>query len=267
MTRAERTIVQHWRGIATLCAIVALFGIAWATWHRVDASDRNYRAAAAEANRRGDAVSTLAGDVRALREQVKAHGGIPVAPDPSKAVPSLSARAEVPVPIPGPPGPSGVPGSPGPSGAPGSPGSPGLNGSPGPPGASGAPGADSTVAGPPGPPGPAGQDGKDGKDGTDGAPGRPPAGWSYAWTDGTGVTHNVTCTRTSDSPDSAAEYDCTDSSTSTPSPSSPADPQAALLTLAAGLKRRRSHAPTRTAAARRASGRHRAAGRTAGTHR
>jgi hypothetical protein len=155
----------HWRGIAIVCAIVALFGISWALWHRVDAdrsaADRRYEAATAEANKRGDAVSTLAGDVRALRAQVKAAGKTPVAPDPSNAVSNLPDRTEVPVPIPGPAGPVG---SPGVSGA------PGATGSPGPTGAAGADG----VQGPPGPAGPAGaagadgQDGKDGADGTDG---------------------------------------------------------------------------------------------------
>lgn len=164
MTRTERTIVHHWRGIAVLCAIVALFGIAWATWHRVDESDRNYAAAAAEANKRGDAVSLLAGDVRALRAQVKARGGTPVAPDPSKAVPSLSARAEVPVPIPGPPGPAG---SPGPSGSPGKAGATGSSGASGAPGAAGPIGPQGEQ-GPVGPAGPAGQDGADGRDGQDG---------------------------------------------------------------------------------------------------
>jgi len=163
MTRTERTIVQHWRGLATACAIVALFGISWALWHRIDTSDRNYAAATAEANRRGDAVSTLAGDVRALRAQVKARGGTPVAPDPSKAVPSLSARAEVPVPIPGPQGPAG---SPGPSGSPGASGSPGRNGAdstvPGPQGPQGVPGADSTVPGPQGERGEKGDTGEQG---------------------------------------------------------------------------------------------------------
>jgi hypothetical protein len=173
MTRTERAIVLHWRGLATLCAIVALFGIAWATWHRIDSSDRNYAAAAAEANKRGDAVSTLAGDVRALREQVKARGGTPVAPDPTKAVDDLPKRTEVPVPIPGPrgaPGPQGKEGEPGASGAPGV---DGADGSTGPTGAAGADGAqgppgpqgDPGPAGPQGEPGPAGQDGQDGADG------------------------------------------------------------------------------------------------------
>lgn len=168
MTRTERTIVDHWRGIVTVCAIVALFGIAWATWHRIDSSDRNYTAAAAEANRRGDAVSTLAGDVRALRAQVKAAGKTPVAPDPTKAVSDLPARTEVPVPIPGPQGPVG---SPGPSGSPGSTGASGVAGSPGVVGPAGPAGA-AGVQGEQGPAGPAGQDGKDGVDGRDGTDGQ-----------------------------------------------------------------------------------------------
>jgi hypothetical protein len=164
MTRTERTIVLHWRGIATLCAILCLFGISWALWHRIDSSDRNYAAAAAEANKRGDAVSTLAGDVRALRAQVQARGGTPVAPDPTKAVDNLPARTEVPVPIPGPQGPAGSPGpsgSPGKAGATGSAGSPGAVGPAGPVGPTGAQGAQ-------GPAGPAGQDGTNGRDGQDG---------------------------------------------------------------------------------------------------
>jgi hypothetical protein len=181
MTRTERTIVLHWRGIATACAIVALFGISWALWHRIDTSDRNYAAAAAEANKRGDAVSTLAGDVRALRAQVKARGGTPVAPDPSKAVPSLSARAEVPVPIPGPQGPAG---SPGPSGSPGSSGAAGAAGSAGSPGAVGPTGPAGPVGptgaqGAQGPAGPAGQDGTNGRDGQNGQDGQTcPDGYS-----------------------------------------------------------------------------------------
>jgi hypothetical protein len=177
MTRTERTIVHHWRGIAVLCAIVALFGIAWATWHRVDAdraaSDRRYTAAAAEANKRGDALSTVAGDVRALRAQVRGLGKTPVAPDPSKAVADLPARTTVPVPIPGPTGPAG---SPGPSGSPGSPGATGVAGVPGSAGSPGVVGP-SGPAGPvgptgaqgaQGPAGPAGKDGADGQDGRDG---------------------------------------------------------------------------------------------------
>lgn len=148
MTRAERTIVQHWRGIATLCAIVALFGIAFILWHRIDTSDRNYRDAVAEADLRGDAVNTLAGDVRALRAQVQAAGKTPVAPDPSRAVEGLPDRTAVPVPIPGPRGETG------PKGERGEPGATVT----GPPGEKGEPGA--TVTGPPGPAGPQGEPGQ-----------------------------------------------------------------------------------------------------------
>lgn len=171
MTRAERTIVLHWRGLATLCAIVALFGISWALWHQMDAdraaSDRRYAAAAAEADKRGLAVSTLATDVRQLRAQVQAGGETPVAPDPSRAVEDLPDRAEVPVPI---PGPRGADGSPGPSGSPGatgragSPGAAGASGSPGIPGAAGA-------TGPVGPAGPVGPQGVPGVQGEPGATG------------------------------------------------------------------------------------------------
>jgi hypothetical protein len=218
--------------------------------------------AVAEANLRGGAVSTLAGDVRALRAQVEAHGGTPVAPDPSKAVPSLSARAEVPVPIPGPRGATGATGREGPTGPAGSPGSPGSAGSPGKDGASGQPG----IPGPTGPPGvqgepgPAGADGTDGRDGSDG---QPPAGWSYAWTDSAGVTHHVSCSRTAGSSDDAPQYDCADTSTDSPSPtpSAPVDPQGALLLAAAALKRRRTHAGAETSAeGSRTRGRHRAGG-------
>jgi len=164
MTQAERTIVLHWRGIATVCAIVALAGISWILWHRIDSADQNYKAAVAEADRRGDAVSTLAGDVRALRAQVKAAGKTPVAPDPAKAVEGLPDRAEVPVPIPGPRGPAGkdaptITPSPGPPGAPGAPGAPGKNG------------ADSTVPGPAGPTGPQGEQGVMGPQGEQGPKG------------------------------------------------------------------------------------------------
>jgi Collagen triple helix repeat (20 copies) len=164
MTRTQRTIVQHWRGLAVLCAIVALFGISWALWHRVDASDRNAAAAAAEADRRGDAVSTLAADVRALRAQVQAAGETPVAPDPSRAVDDLPDRTEVPVPIPGPAGPSGLSGDDGEPGVAGPPGPVGETGVPGPVGPTGPAGP----AGSAGADGPAGKDGVDGRDGADG---------------------------------------------------------------------------------------------------
>jgi hypothetical protein len=135
MTRTQRTIVLHWRGLAVVCAIVALFGVSLVLWHRIDSQDREqdlrYAAATKEADLRGTAVSTLAGDVRALRQQVKAGGETPVAPDPTKAVANLPARAEVPVPIPGPPGPSGSPGVTGTPGKNGADGSPARQANPG----------------------------------------------------------------------------------------------------------------------------------------
>ncbi|WP_435215943.1 collagen-like protein [Streptomyces sp. bgisy034] len=164
MTRTERTIVLHWRGIATACAIVALFGIAWATWHRLDASEQRANELAAEADLRGTAVSTLAGDVRALRQQVSDEGATPVAPDPTAAVEDLPDRAEVPVPIPGPRGSQGAKGEPGQPGPSGSPGRDGVDGSDG---ASGEPGADGAT----GPPGPAGEAGPQGERGEQGVPG------------------------------------------------------------------------------------------------
>lgn len=182
MTRTERAIVMHWRGIATACAIVALFGIAWATWHRVDASDRNYAAAVAEADLRGEALSVVSGDVRALRQQVEAAGETPVAPDPTKAVDDLEDRTEVPVPIPGPRGPEGEPGKTGPSGSPGTDGAAGTDGTSGVDGVPGAVGP-TGPQGETGPVGPQGEQGEPGATGEQGPPG--PAGQScpdgYSW--------------------------------------------------------------------------------------
>jgi hypothetical protein len=175
MTPTERTIVQHWRGIATLCALLFLAGVAVILWHRQDVSDRKhavaYAAATAEADRRGKAVSTLAGDVRALRAQVKAAGKTPVAEDPSKAVKDLPDRTEVPVPIPGPQGAQGTPGAAGADGKDGAdstvPGPQGVQGETGPQGVQGEPGKDGT-------------DGQDGKDGADGKDGQAcPTGYSW----------------------------------------------------------------------------------------
>ncbi|MER6064818.1 collagen-like protein [Streptomyces sp. NPDC001792] len=220
MTRAERALARSWRWIAVICWLLALSGGAVIIWGRIAAEGHRADQLAAEADLRGTAVSTLAGDVRALRQQVKAAGKTPVAPDPTRAVPSLSARAEVPVPIPGPPGPSGAPGSPGPSGAPGKNGSPGPTSTvPGPSGPPGSPGPASTVAGPTGPTGPAGPPGKDGKDGEDGKdgaqgpPGPPPSGWSFTYTDSLG--HSTTYNCTPDSPGSTY-YSCTPTSSSGP---------------------------------------------------
>lgn len=178
MTRrhAQPILAQRWRSLAVAAALLILSGAVVLIWLRIDAEASARQEAVAEANLRGDAVSTLASDVRVLREQIKAEGKEPAAPDPSRAVDDLKARAEVPVPIPGPAGPRG------PQGESGSPG-PAVTGSPGAAGPKGDPG--STVTGPPGAAGPTGADGppgKDGKDGADGKDGRDgqtcPAGYS-----------------------------------------------------------------------------------------
>lgn len=168
MTRAERALAGHWRWIAVLCWLLALSGAAVIGWSW-------YGQLADETDRRGTAVSTLAGDVRVLRAQVQAAGETPKAPDPSQAVDDLDDRARVPVPIPGPRGSPGDPGEQGPSGSAGEDGTDGTDGRDGvgENGPSGAPGADG-VAGPPGPqgePGPAGPEGPAGKDGADGRDG------------------------------------------------------------------------------------------------
>ncbi|SEE22009.1 hypothetical protein SAMN05428945_6823 [Streptomyces sp. 2224.1] len=61
-------------------------------------------------------MTTLAEDVRVLREQVKAEGVPPAEPDPSRAVKDLSDRAESVPGTPGRPGESGAPGRPGKNG-------------------------------------------------------------------------------------------------------------------------------------------------------
>ncbi|MEU1478872.1 collagen-like protein [Streptomyces sp. NPDC005760] len=177
MTRAQQALAGRWRWIAVFCWLLALSGLAVVgySW---------YTQLADEADRRGTAVSTLAGDVRVLRAQVQAAGETPKAPDPSKAVEDLEDRTRVPVPIP-------VPGAKGDKGDTGAPGKPAPTITPS-PGASGAPGRDgtnSTVPGPSGPPGaagpsgPAGERGEKGDPGEQGPPG--PAGQScpegYSW--------------------------------------------------------------------------------------
>jgi len=166
VTRAERALAGRWRWIAVFCWLLALSGLAVVgySW---------YSQLADEADKRGVAVSTLAGDVRVLRAQVQAAGETPKAPDPSKAVEDLDDRARVPVPIPGPRGPQGDPGQPGPSGSPGQNGTDGDTGTPGGTGATGPAGP----AGPAGPPGPQGDPGPAGPQGEQGATGeRGPAG-------------------------------------------------------------------------------------------
>lgn len=199
MTRTERALAGHWRGIAVVCWLLALSGAAVIGWSW-------YSQLSDEANLRGNAVSTLAGDVRVLRAQVQAAGGTPKAPDPSKAVEDLPARIQVPVPIPGPPGPKGDrgdPGKPAPTVTP----SPGASGEPGAPGEPGA-----TVTGPPGPQGPPGESvtgppgpqGDQGPQGDRGPAGPAPSGWTFTYK---GVTYE--CTPDSDG---SGHYTCRDTS-------------------------------------------------------
>ncbi|WP_330349558.1 collagen-like protein [Streptomyces sp. NBC_00582] len=163
MTRAERALAGHWRWIAVFCWLLALSGAAVIGWSW-------YTQLANEADRRGEAVSTLASDVRILRAQVKASGETPKAPDPSQAVKDLDDRTRVPVPIPGPRGPQGETGQPGKPGPSGSPGTDGKDGTAGVPGTDGAQGP----VGPTGPAGPQGQQGPQGDQGDRGEQG--PAG-------------------------------------------------------------------------------------------
>lgn len=179
MTRTELVFYANRRLLWLTAALLILGGgvaLSLILIHReVDAR----RDLATEANLRGTAVSTLAGDVRALREQVKAAGGTPVAPDPTKAVEDLPDRAEVPVPIPGPSGPPGPSGKPAPTitGPPGASGQPGATVT-GPPGPQGVPGE--SVTGPPGPAGPPGERGERGETGATGPAGQScPEGYSW----------------------------------------------------------------------------------------
>ncbi|MCT9144573.1 collagen-like protein, partial [Streptomyces violarus] len=117
---AQPILAQRWRSFAIAAVLLVLSGAVLLVWLRVDSEVSARKDAIAEANLRGEAVSELAGDVRVLREQVKAEGKTPAAPDPARAIEDLPARAEVPVPIPGPTGPrgpQGEPGRPGPSGS------------------------------------------------------------------------------------------------------------------------------------------------------
>lgn len=166
--RRPDVLIRQWRTFALAATLLVLSGAVVLVWLRIGAADRRADDLATEANKRGSAVSTLAGDVRVLRAQIKARGGTPAAPDPGRAVADLTDRAQVPVSIPGPAGPSGAPGATGPAGK----DAPTPTPVPGPTGPAGA-----TVTGPPGatvtgPPGPAGSDGKDGTDGEDGTDGR-----------------------------------------------------------------------------------------------
>lgn len=164
MTRTQRVLARRWRQLLLACILVALAGAAVVTWARIDRGDDRARQLAAEADRRGSVVTTLAGDVRTLREQIKAEGKTPAVPDPGRKVKDLRDRARVPVRVPGPRGPQGPEGAPG-EAEDGKDGRNGENGRDG-VGTPGQDGADSTVPGPPGEPGKDGADGKDGKDST-----------------------------------------------------------------------------------------------------
>ncbi|MFD5731182.1 collagen-like protein [Streptomyces sp. NPDC058368] len=234
MSHAERFLARRWRGTAILLSIVALFGVAVILWARIDTADRKAKDLATESDLRGNAVSTLATDVRKLRTQLKADGKEPVAPDPTKAVSNLPDRAAVPVPIPGPKGDKGDMGTPGQdaTGEPGAPGKPGQDatGAPGVTGKNGINGKD----GADGADGVNGVDGKDGANGADGRAGQPPAGWTY--TDPQGVQYD--CSPVADFDPAAPRYTCSAvSAPSTPNPDQPKNNGLTVLGLAPDRRR------------------------------
>ncbi|SDL43310.1 collagen-like protein [Streptomyces indicus] len=161
-------LARRWREFMLAAVLLVLSGAVLLVWLRIDAEAQRADRLGAEASRRGTAVTTLAEDVRVLREQVKAEGATPAAPDPSRAVKGLPDRVESVPGAPGRPGESGQPGRPGKDGRDGVDGRKGKDGADG---SAGEDGADGTAGGP-GPPGPAGPPGEDGKDGKDGADGR-----------------------------------------------------------------------------------------------
>lgn len=173
MIQLERLLARRWRSVFLVCVLIALSGVAAILWARIDAGDRRADQLAAEADRRGEAVSTLARDVRTLRAQVRSQGGTPAAPDPSDAIDDLLARVRVPAVAPGSPGEDGADGADGSEGKPGDKGargSGGQQGDPGDPGEPGEPGK-SGEPGEPGPTGPPGVDGRDGEQGPEGPAG------------------------------------------------------------------------------------------------
>ncbi|MEV6450906.1 collagen-like protein [Streptomyces anulatus] len=176
MTHSRPNVLaRRWRSLALAAVLLVLSGAVLLVWLRIDAEAQRTANVAAEADKRGDAVSTLAGDVRTLRAQIQAEGGTPAAPDPAAAVDDLPDRVEVPVPIPGPTGPAGRKGETGAPGEDGQDGKPGADGSPG-PAATGAPGRDG-ANGADGIPGQRGEKGDQGEKGDVGATGeRGPTG-------------------------------------------------------------------------------------------
>ncbi|MEU6823742.1 collagen-like protein [Streptomyces atriruber] len=176
MIQLERLLAHRWRTVFLVCVLLALSGAAVILWARIDAGDRRADRFATEADRRGEAVSTLARDVRTLRAQVRAHGDTPAAPDPAEAIDDLLARVRVPAGVPGTPGEDGKPGEKGAQGTggrQGTRGEQGDSGKRGDRGAQGEPGAAgaSGEPGKPGEPGAAGQDGRDGEQGQTGPEG------------------------------------------------------------------------------------------------
>jgi hypothetical protein len=178
MTRTQRVLYRRRYLLWIVAAFLALGGGLAVAFLQIDRAEQRAVELAAEADRRGDAVGTLAGDVRTLRAQIKADGGTPAAPDPSAAVDDLPDRVEVPVPISGPSGPRGQKGEAGAPGKDGEAGQDGEDGAPG-PAVTGAPGRDGTngVDGADGAQGSQGERGEKGEKGDPGETGpRGPAG-------------------------------------------------------------------------------------------
>ncbi|MFJ8844358.1 collagen-like protein [Streptomyces cyaneofuscatus] len=240
MTRTQHLLYRRRYLLWITAALLALGGGLAVAFLQIQGAEGRATELATEADRRGDAVTTLAGDVRTLRAQIQARGGTPAAPDPAQAVDDLPARAEVPVPIPGPPGPAGTRGERGPAGEAGQDGAaatpvPGPSGAAGTPGR---PGADSAVPGPAGPAGPAGPPGPAGKDGEDGAAGRDgPVGRDGApGRDGQTCPDGYSLKPPPDDPDALV---CRRTGAPTPSP----DPAGTPGPLAAGLDPTRRQYP------------------------
>ncbi|MFF2650400.1 collagen-like protein [Streptomyces sp. NPDC058045] len=163
-------LARRWRQLMLAAVLLVLAGAVLLVWLRISAEAHRADQLGAEAARRGTAVSTLAGDVRTLRAQVRDQGGTPAVPDPARAVADLPDRVDA---VPGTLGRPGESGPPGPAGRPGADGADGQDGENGTDGTAGSDGADGNAGepgppGPPGEPGPAGTDGRDGADGRDG---------------------------------------------------------------------------------------------------